>query len=404
MALSSTSHFHLHKNARDFELMFSSKLDNTRLDHPTIKILVVEDEAIVAEDLASRLEKMGYIVVGIVASGEEAIALATITHPHLVLMDIMLQGEIDGIEASHQIRRELKTPVVYLTAYADDNTLQRAKVTSPSGYILKPFQEQELRATIEIALWRYQVEVEAIQALAKAQALQQEAQVLTHRKSQYISMAAHEFRNPLNLIKVVAAFLKDDAEECSEEERQHYLQCIGTAADSINQLIEEVITLGRADSGKVKFQPIPLNIVRFCQDLVEDLKMSVDERYTLKFSSSGDCTAVCLDEQLLWHILNNLLSNAIKYSPHGGHISLTLSYQDEEICFQVQDQGIGISKEDQQSLFEPFQRARNVGKIPGTGLGLAIAKQCVEVHRGQIEVDSEVGQGTTFTVTLPLKD
>jgi signal transduction histidine kinase len=108
------------------------------------------------------------------------------------------------------------------------------------------------------------------------------------------------------------------------------------------------------------------------------------------------------DESLLRHILNNLLSNAIKYSPLGGTVRFQLIEQQKTVVFQIQDEGIGIPKEDQQRLFQPFHRASNVGKIPGTGLGLAIVKKCVETLNGEISVHSEVGVGTTFAVTLPI--
>ncbi|GGA28676.1 EAL domain-containing protein [Okeania sp. KiyG1] len=122
------------------------------------KILIIEDELIVAENIARNLRKLGYEVVGIVDSGEEAIQTATKENPNLVLMDIMLQGDLDGIEAAGHIRSQLKIPVVYMTAYADDDTLGRAKLTEPYGYLVKPFKPQSLKTTIEIALQKYQGE------------------------------------------------------------------------------------------------------------------------------------------------------------------------------------------------------------------------------------------------------
>jgi signal transduction histidine kinase len=367
-----------------------------------LKILVVEDEAIIAEDIAYHLEKMGYAVVDIVATGEEAIEVATTTHPDLVLMDIMLQGEKDGIEAAGQIRTELSIPVVYLTANADESTLQRAKVTGPFGYVIKPFKHKELRATIEIALSRHQAELEVQKALAAAEASRREALDISERKSQYVSMASHEFRTPLSVIKFSAGMLRDYGEKLSDEKKQKYLQRIQTATDSMNHLLEEVLTLGRAESGKLKFNPAPVDIVSFCQEFIEVMENGDATQPQLNFINMGDCVPACLDEKLLWHILNNLLSNAIKYSPEGGNVSLIVSCFSDKICIQVRDEGIGISPEDQKRLFEPFQRASNVGGIPGTGLGLSIVKRAVELHGGQIAVASEIGKGTTFTVTLPL--
>jgi PAS domain S-box-containing protein len=122
------------------------------------KILIVEDEAIVAKDLQYRLNKFGYTVPEIASSGEEAINKALQISPDLVLMDIRLKGKMDGIEAAQEIYRRLNIPVIYLTAYADDNTLERAKITEPFGYLIKPFKEKELQTNIEITLIKHRLE------------------------------------------------------------------------------------------------------------------------------------------------------------------------------------------------------------------------------------------------------
>lgn len=122
------------------------------------RILVVEDESIVAADIQDRLESMGYEVPATVASGEKAVEMADLLSPHLVLMDIQLKGRMDGVEAANQIRQRFGIPVIYLTANADHPTVQRAKVTEPFGYVIKPFEEMELRTTIEVALYKHQAE------------------------------------------------------------------------------------------------------------------------------------------------------------------------------------------------------------------------------------------------------
>ena len=122
------------------------------------KILVVEDENIVALDIKNRLKKLGYSVPSIASTGEEAVKKAEITAADLVLMDIMLKGDMDGIEAAENIREQYNIPVIYLTAYADDKILERAKLTQPYGYISKPFKEKDLRTNIEMALHKHKME------------------------------------------------------------------------------------------------------------------------------------------------------------------------------------------------------------------------------------------------------
>ncbi len=125
-------------------------------------ILVVEDEAIVSKDIQQSLKKLGYNIVGAAATGEKAIELAMKHKPDLVLMDIMLKGDMSGIEAAEKIKENIKIPVIYLTAYADENTLAKAKVTEPYGYIIKPFKEIDLHTSIEMALYKHTKEREVI--------------------------------------------------------------------------------------------------------------------------------------------------------------------------------------------------------------------------------------------------
>jgi signal transduction histidine kinase len=369
----------------------------------SVKILIVEDEQLVADDLRETLESLGYTVPALVASGEEAILQAELLKPDLILMDIRLEGKMDGIAASMHIQSRFHIPVVYLTANADRATLERAKISQPFGYILKPFDEKILSTTIEIALSRHQAEVEVQKALFTVQAGKFAAESQTELKSHYLYMAAHEFRNPLTAIKFGAEMLKEYSNEISEEKKQKHIQLIGTATDSLINLLEEILTLGKTESGKFEFHPSSIDAVSFCEDIIDSLQVTIGQEHKLQFVFQGCSRIAYLDEHLMWHLLSNLLSNAIKYSPINSAISLTLTRETDSICFQIKDQGIGIPQESQGQLFQPFYRANNVGNIPGTGLGLAIIKQCVELHDGTIDFVSQLGQGTTFFAKLPLK-
>ena len=127
------------------------------------RALIVEDETLIAEELKERLERFGFLVIAAVDTAEEGIEIATTEHPDLVLMDIRLRGEKDGVQAAAEIRRRVDVPVIYLTAYSDRVTLDRAKHTEPYGYVLKPFHERELQVTIELAMHRHSLERKARQ-------------------------------------------------------------------------------------------------------------------------------------------------------------------------------------------------------------------------------------------------
>jgi PAS domain S-box-containing protein len=243
-----------------------------------------------------------------------------------------------------------------------------------------------------------------------AQALQQERE-LGELKSNFIAIASHQFRTPLTTIASSAELLERYRDRFSQEKQLTHLSRIQTGVKQMTQLLDDVLLVGKAGAGKLEFNPTRIDVVQFCQELVEELQLSNKHQHAIAFAHHGNCTKAVegttdllplLDEKYLRHIFDNLLTNAIKYSPNKGTVRFELTCSSDRAVFHVQDEGIGIPQEDLPHLFESFHRARNVGSIQGTGLGLAIVKQCVELHGGEILVESEVGSGTRFTVILPL--
>jgi PAS domain S-box-containing protein len=231
---------------------------------------------------------------------------------------------------------------------------------------------------------------------------------LSDLKSRFISMTSHEFRTPLAVIASSAGILKNFSHKLGEPQKQKHLQCIQTYVKHTTQLLDDILLINKAEAGKLAFEPTPFGLVDFCRTLLEELQLSAPN-HTLVFSPPylhsllpEDDFIVCMDTKLLRQILSNLFSNAVKYSSDGSKVEFNLSVQNEIAVFLIQDQGIGISPEDQQHLFESFYRASNVGNTPGTGLGLTIVKKCLDLQGGRITVASEVGVGTTFRVELPL--
>ncbi|WP_017720859.1 hybrid sensor histidine kinase/response regulator [Kamptonema formosum] len=366
-----------------------------------VKILVVEDEVIIGMDIRKTLKKLGYEVPSVVSAGDKAIEGAAEMQPDLVLMDIMLRGKIDGIEAAEQIRRRFNIPVVFLTAHTDLSTLERAKKAEPFGYIVKPFEERELHTTVEIAMARHRSESEVRKALQKEKELNE-------LKSRFVSMVSHEFRTPLSTILFSAGLLETYGPKWPEEKKVTHLHRIQTAVRQMTGLLEDILVIGKAEAGKLEFNPAPLDLEQFCREIAEEIQITDVNKHCINFVSQGRLNDAIMDDKMLRHILSNLLSNAIKYSPEGSTVDFELTaleHRGEEqspaVVFRIQDRGIGIPPEDVDRLFETFYRATNVGTIQGTGLGLAIVKRAVDLHGGEIDVKSEVGAGTRFTVTLP---
>ena len=217
----------------------------------------------------------------------------------------------------------------------------------------------------------------------------------------FFSMASHEFRTPLSTIIGSAQLLKSCALVGTEEKRFRNIDRIEVAAKKLTQLLDDLLTINRAETGKLDFNPNQIDLEKICIELVEELQEKHGSKYQITFVSQGQYPRCYLDEKLLRYILSNLLSNAIKYSPEGGNIHLFLTCGQLETVFQIQDEGIGIHPEDQQHLFELFHRGKNVENLAGTGLGLSVVKKCLDLQGGTISVESEVGVGTTVTVTIP---
>ncbi len=235
-------------------------------------------------------------------------------------------------------------------------------------------------------------------------ALQKQGE-LNAMKSRFMAMASHEFRTPLALIQSATKLLGQQGEPLHTDDRISHLDHIDDAVTRMTRMLENVLLIGRSDSGKVEFKPQLLPFTAFCMTLVDELKSSMAAQFkqielVLDLPSHAQC--FWLDDTLLRNMVSQLLGNAFKFSPAGSSIWFSAVATDQHLTFSIKDQGIGIPAEDLPHLFESFRRARNAGSIPGTGLGLAIVKDSVNWHHGSINVSSEAGRGSCFTVTLPI--
>lgn len=265
--------------------------------------------------------------------------------------------------------------------------------------VVKTLQQAVEERTTQLSQANEQLQ---IQAQEVRQALEKEQEV-NALKTQFISMVSHEFRNPLTSIIGLADLLETCEGKLCEQKKHYYLNCIVDSANRMLNLVENILVIGKAELAELEPHPVPINLSAFCEELLSQIQFYDVGQHHLNFSYQGEeDSLVYFDENVLRHILTNLLSNAIKYSPRGTKVSLELFVEGNRVVFQVRDAGIGIPPEAQQRLFESFHRAENVGNIPGTGLGLAIVKRYVDLVNGQISVKSDLGIGTTFTVTLPL--
>ncbi len=234
-------------------------------------------------------------------------------------------------------------------------------------------------------------------------ALQAEKE-LNQLKGSFVSMVSHEFRTPLGVILSSSNILDNYLDRLSPEKRAAQLRAIRKSVHRMNDLIEDVLLLGKFDAGALGCQPVPLDLVSFCQHAAKEIESATGRDGAILFTPTDISTGATADEGLLQHILANLLGNSVKYSPPDQSVEFRVIRRGPDAEFVIRDRGCGIPTADQARLFTAFYRGSNVGHKPGSGLGLVIAKRCVDLHCGTIRCDSEPGRGTTFTVTLPLFD
>ncbi len=224
---------------------------------------------------------------------------------------------------------------------------------------------------------------------------------LNDLRSRFVAMTSHEFRTPLATILSSAELLKFYGDRMDDTEKGEILQSIENSVQRMTRMLDRVLMIGKTEANMLEFAPRTLDLAALCHSLVDEARnQHPDSPCHVLVDLEPDVGAGAFDDKLLHHIFGNLLSNAIKYSPLGGTVRFKVARRDGRTVFTVSDEGIGVPPEELPHLFESFHRASNVGDIPGTGLGLAIVKKSVDLHGGQITVDSRVGAGTTFTVTL----
>lgn len=233
-------------------------------------------------------------------------------------------------------------------------------------------------------------------------ALEHEKQ-LSELKSRFIAMISHEFRTPLASIQMSSDLLNHYYDRISTERRGEIIALIQSHVRQLTALLEDVITVAKADTIGLTLEAATVDLVALCQEVRDELHESAAQQRLVEIRAAHRPVLAEVDAKLFRQVLTNLLDDAIKYSADDTAITLDLSSDDRQVSLIVTDRGIGIPDDDLPFLFDPFFRARNVGSREGSGLGLAIVKRIVEGHHGTVTVESQVGLGTRFTITIPKK-
>lgn len=362
------------------------------------RILIVEDEDIVAGEIKNILVHLGYTVAGIVDSGEEAVTIVTTTPPDVVLMDIVLYGGIDGIQAAERIREHVDIPIIFLTAHDDDATLQHAKISDPFGYLIKPCKSKELHSAIEIALYRHTMEKKLIE-------MNHQLEAASRLKSDFLANMSHELRTPLNAMIGYTSLTLNALKDSLPPEHLQNLTRAEQSARMLLQLINDVLDFSKIEAGRLETFIEKIDL----QELLEDVLITADgllanKTITLHKMLPPKLPVIASDYTRLKQILDNLVGNAIKFTEVGAVTLRAIPLDDEHIVrIEVEDSGCGISPEFMENLFELFRQADGSikKKFGGTGLGLAIVKRLCDMLSITIGVQTELRKGTLFWLRIP---
>lgn len=355
------------------------------------KILITEDEILIARELESALLDLGYQVVAIAPDGPTALERVMETQPDLVLMDVVLPGEMDGIEVAEQIRDRFHIPVVYLTAYADAETLQRASITEPFGYILKPFQPQELHATLQIALMRHSVELQKLKTLRRS-----------------VSTAIpHEINTPLTGIVSSVELLTYFYDSLSKEEVLDQLNSLQNTASRLNRTCQNLLfhteleVLASDPRKLAMLHDVGMVSSRFSvQEWAE--KKAVEYGRVDDLHLDLQSPQVPMSEYYLRRLVEEVVDNAFKFSPAGTPVGCRSFCQNQACVLVVSDRGRGMHPAQVANIDAYVQFDRSRYEQQGLGLGLALVRRLVELHQGQVSIASTVDEGTTITIGLPM--
>ncbi len=420
-------------------------------------ILIVEDSKTQAEQLKYILEANGYSTE-IAVNGLEALNKIRDSEPTIVISDILMP-QMDGYDLCKKIKADdslRDIPFILLTSLSDPEDVIKGLQAGADNFITKPYNEdflisrvryillnRELRRQsvpgmgveivfagnkyfinsdrmqiIDLLLSTYENAIQKNGELAKAnQELTRmhrelarkngELEKLNEEKNKYLGMAAHDLRNPLSVILGFSEFLMEEMEGVVNEKQNEFLSIIKSSSEFMLQMVNDLLDISQIEAGKLQLDKEMYYIIPFVDHTIS-LNNIWAEKKKIKISFHYDDRRIKIpiDPHKMEQVLNNLISNAIKYSPPESSIEVNVASSENSILISIRDEGQGIPANEIDNLFKPFSKTSVKGTAgeKSTGLGLLIARRIVEGHNGKIWVESEIGKGSAFFVSLPVKD
>ena len=360
-------------------------------------ILAVDDISKNLQVVGTLLRREGYRIVP-ATSGAQALERVRAETPDLILLDLMMP-DMDGLEVCRRLKADALTrpiPVIFLTASNEMEHLVQGFEVGAVDYVTKPFNPPELLA-------RVRTHLELKHARDTIVRYGQELSRLNEEKNEFMGIAAHDLRSPLGTIQGFSDLLLDDP-ELAREEREDFTRRISDTAKRMSEMVQNLLDANRIERGEMKLNLAPTELSAPLSGVVEAYRpRAAAKQQSVHLLNETPPVTVLVDPSVLVQVLENLVSNAVKYSPPGKNIFVRLKKLPDAVRCEVQDEGPGLSAEDQKKLFGKFARlsAKPTGGEHATGLGLSIVKKMVEAMNGRVWCESEPGRGALFIVQFP---
>ncbi len=355
------------------------------------RVLVVDDITRNLQIVGTMLRNAGYEVMP-TTSGAQALERVRVQLPDLILLDLMMP-EMDGLEVCHRLKADPLTqqiPVIFLTASNEMEYLVKGFEAGAVDYVTKPFNPPELLA-------RVRTHVELQQARERLREMNNE-------KNEFMGIVAHDLRSPLTAIYGFSEVIQQEPHMDYSELRE-FAGRIHDTAKRMAEMVQNLLDANRIERGELNFNLAPTDLASLLSLLTESHRARAGaKRQTIHLETESAPVRALVDPNVMVQVMENLLSNAVKYSPPGKNIHVRLRKLPDTVRFEVQDEGPGLSAEDQKKLFGKFARlsAKPTGGENATGLGLSIVKRMVEAMNGRVWCESEPGKGAKFVVEFPV--
>ena len=388
-------------------------------------ILVIDDNTTNLNILLDYLNELSYRVL-IAPSGEQALQRLQYARPDVILLDIMMPG-IDGFETCRRLKADDTTkdiPVIFMTALTE--TVDKVRGFSVGGvdYITKPFQHEEVLARVKTHLTIRKLQQELRQ---QNETLERYAEMLAQKndelkaknaeldeknsqlnllnadKDKFFSIIAHDLRNPIGALRELPQLIAENLDNYSKDELRRLITMQRDAARNLFELLENLLTWSRMQRGLIEFNPEPIQISALVQRSIALLTPSAAQKAITLTQAVNPSLLGMADHKMIDAVVRNLISNAIKFTNQGGTIEVSGNDDGAFMTIAVKDNGVGIGEQFLPKLFRIDEQYRRTGTANerGTGLGLILCKEFVERNGGEIRVESKIGNGSTFSFTLP---